>query len=77
MQFNISKCKVLHLGARNAKQVYTMDGEALQETLAEKDIAVYVSQKLKTSAEQRQGLPRHVFVKLNKQYVRPHLEFCR
>jgi len=93
MQFNIAKCKVLHLGARNNKHVYTMNGENLTETLSEKDIGVYVTHKLKpaeqckTAARTAQAVlgqltrafhyrDRHVFVRLYKQYVRPHLEFC-
>jgi hypothetical protein len=93
MQFNVAKCKVLHLGGRNPKRVYTMDGTALQETLSEKDIGVYVTQKLKpaeqckTAARTAQAVlgqltrafhyrDRHVFMRLYKQYVRPHLEFC-
>ena len=31
------------LGEGNPKHVYTMDGEALKETLSEKDIGVYIS----------------------------------
>jgi hypothetical protein len=93
MQFNVSKCKTMHLGRRNSKNVYTMAGEALKETEVEKDIGVYVNQKLKpaeqckSAARMAQAVlgqitrafhyrDRHVFVRLYKQYVRPHLEFC-
>ena len=92
MQFNVAKCKTMHLGRKNSKNVYMMAGEALKETLAEKDIGVTVTSKLKP-AEQCQIAARtaqavlgqitrafhyrdrHMFVRLYKQYVRPHLEF--
>ena len=50
-ELNVGKCKVLHLGGRNPKHVYTMDGKALQETLSEEDIGVYVTQKLKPAEQ--------------------------
>lgn len=93
MQFNVSKCKVMHLGPRNPKYQYTMAGEILQETNEEKDIGVYITQKLKPGAQCAAAArtaqavlgqisrafhyrDRHVFGRLYKQYVRPHLEFC-
>ena len=92
MQFNVSKCKVMHLGNSNPKTRYTMAGEYLQETEAEKDIGVKVTLKLKPAEQCRAAArtaqvvlgqitrafhyrDRHVFVRLYKQYVRPHLEF--
>ena len=29
MPFNVSKCKVIHLGKKNPKEVYTLDGQTL------------------------------------------------
>ena len=92
MQFNVAKCKVMHLGNRNGKHVYTMAGQALGVTSAEKDIGVIVTDKLKPADQCRSAArtaqavlgqitrafhyrDRHVFVRLYKQYVRPHLEF--
>ena len=49
MEFNIAKCKVLHLGTRNAKYVYTMDSVPLMETDIEKDIGVHMHKSLKPS----------------------------
>ena len=93
MQFNVAKCKVMHVGGRNPKFEYKMEGQVLQETTAEKDIGVIVNQKLKPSDQCRAAArtaqavlgqltrafhyrDRHVFMRLYKQYVRPHLEFC-
>ena len=43
MQFNVAKCKVMHLGSRNPKFEYKMAGQVLQETAEEKDIEVYMN----------------------------------
>jgi hypothetical protein len=92
MQFNIEKCKVMHMGCSNPRYHYHMDGKMLQETSEEKDIGVKITDDLKVTtqcaAAAKTALAvlgqitrafhyrdRHVFVKLYKQYVRPHLEF--
>jgi hypothetical protein len=93
MEFNVSKCKVMHLGTRNPKFEYQMAGQKLKDVTEEKDIGVFVTEKLKPASQCRAAArtaqavlgqitrafhyrDRHVFVKLYKQYVRPHLEFC-
>jgi hypothetical protein len=93
MEFNIPKCKVMHLGAKNPKNEYSMNGSKLLSTTEEKDIGVTVTDKLKPSAQCAKAAKtaqtvlgqisrafhyrdRHVFVRLYKQYVRPHLEFA-
>ena len=40
MSFNISKCKVLHVGRNNLNHIYTMNGTPLEVTTVEWDIAV-------------------------------------
>ena len=40
MSFNVKKCKVLHIGRRNPKHQYTMNGTILQESIVERDIGV-------------------------------------
>ncbi len=47
----IKKCKVMHLGYNNPGQVYTMRGQALEETDEERDIGVEMSRSLKPSAQ--------------------------
>jgi hypothetical protein len=32
MEFNVKKCKVMHVGHNNKKHVYTMGGQQLEET---------------------------------------------
>ena len=40
MEFNVDKCKVMHLGRLNPKHTYTMGGRNLAATSAEKDLGV-------------------------------------
>ena len=49
LHFNTDKCKIMHLGKNNVKETYTMDGQVLETTSAEKDIGVMVQDYLKPS----------------------------
>ena len=56
MQFNASKCKILHVGGKNNRFSYTMGGFApagrvLEQTIEEKDIGVMIHESLKPSAQ--------------------------
>jgi hypothetical protein len=51
MEFNVKKCKVMHLGNRNPGYKYTMAGTELGTTKEERDIGVMVSNNLKPSAQ--------------------------
>ena len=51
MQFNESKCKVLHIGSRNPHFNYCMNGIWLENSLVEKDLGIYVDNKLKFSKQ--------------------------
>ena len=51
MQFNVSKCKVMHVGKHNPKAIYTMNGVPLTETTAERDIGVKVHSSLRPSVQ--------------------------
>ena len=92
MSFNVSKCKVMHVGRNNQEYEYTMRGQKLEKTDEERDIGVMVTKNLKPSAQCEKAagraMPvlnqlkrnfhyrdRHTFLRLYKQYVRPHLEF--
>jgi hypothetical protein len=92
MQFNVAKCKVMHMGHKNPKHVYQMNGQELEVTAEERDIGVKVADNLKPSAQCAKAArttqsvlgqltravhyrDRHIFIRLYKQYVRPHLEF--
>jgi hypothetical protein len=51
MEFNIGKCKTMHIGHNNPQHTYTMKGQALQKTTEETDIGVKVTNMLKPSAQ--------------------------
>jgi ribonucleases P/MRP protein subunit RPP40 len=51
MQFNISKCKVLHIGRNNPKHIYTMNNIPLTVVEEEKDIGVLIHHSLKPSRQ--------------------------
>ena len=46
MEFNVDKCKIMHLGRLNPGHTYTMDGVELTVTTEEKDLGVLVDNKL-------------------------------
>jgi hypothetical protein len=47
MQFNIDKCKIMHVGGTNPKYDYTMDGKMLKVVTEETDVGVIVQDNLK------------------------------
>ena len=49
MEFNVDKCKVMHLGRDNIKYKYIMDGKELTTTDLEKDLGINLTKNLKTS----------------------------
>ena len=51
MLFNSEKCHILHLGPRNAKYEYTMEGRVLEGVESEKDVGVIVHKSLKPSMQ--------------------------
>ena len=76
MEFNVDKCKIMHLGRLNPGHSYTMDGVELTVTTEEKDLGVLVDDKLDfgkhireivKKANQRIGLIRRGFDCLDKE----------
>jgi len=47
MQFNVDKCKVMHIGKHNPESMANTELETVQE---EKDLGVLISEDLKPSA---------------------------
>ena len=46
MEFNVDKCKIMHLGRLNPGNTYTMDGANLSVTKEERDLGVLVDDRL-------------------------------
>jgi hypothetical protein len=51
MRFNVSKCKVMHIGRTNKKFEYRMSDTALGVTREEKDLGVTITDNLKPTAQ--------------------------
>lgn len=51
MEFNVDKCKVMHIGKNNSKHNYTMNGQTLQKTSEEKDVGILISDTMKPSQQ--------------------------
>ena len=51
MKFNIGKCKIMHIGRNNIRNVYTMAGQPLQVVDNERDIGVIINDNLKPSLQ--------------------------
>ena len=51
MQFNENKCSVLHIGSNNPKFNYSMNGVWLESSDVEKDLGVFVDNRLKFSKQ--------------------------
>jgi hypothetical protein len=51
MEFNVKKCKVMHLGFNNPGHIYSMNNQQLATTEDKRDIGVCVSKNLKPSAQ--------------------------
>ena len=49
MQFNTSKCKVMHVGHRNERAIYNMGNHRLEEVEEEKDLGVLIHRTLSVS----------------------------
>ena len=77
LEFNESKCKVMHISLRktNPEYVYYMNDKVLDKTELEKDLGVFVASNWKTSAHVAKvaaransmlGRIRHTFTYINK-----------
>jgi hypothetical protein len=93
MQFNVDKCKIIHVGRNNPGYDYYMGGVKLKVVEEETDVGVIIQKNLKPTKHCQKGAntatgvlrtiqrnfqyrDKKIYVKLYKQYVRPHLEFA-
>ena len=51
MEFNVKKCKVMHIGNTNPRATYSMTGADLDKTTAERDIGVKVQSNLRPTQQ--------------------------
>ena len=51
MEFNVKKCKLMHVGSDKVNFKYTMKGNTLQETSLEKDLGVVILDDSKTLSQ--------------------------
>jgi len=49
MPFNVSKCKVMHVGRKNSREKYKLKGQQILETKEEKDLGVVFNESFKPS----------------------------
>ena len=47
LPLNIKKCKILHLGSKNQKEKYVLEGNVIQETEQEKDLGLTIDKDMK------------------------------
>ena len=50
MNFNLDKCKVMHVGNKNNKNRYVIDGHILEDVEEEKDLGVIMNNKFKVGS---------------------------
>jgi hypothetical protein len=51
MEFNVSKCKIMHIGKKKPKYAYEMEGQQLEQVDSERDIRIQITSNLKPSAQ--------------------------
>jgi len=49
--FNVDKCKVMHIGNKNGKAKYEMNGKLLEEVIEEQDLGVIMQNDMKCNSQ--------------------------
>jgi len=86
MEFNVQKCKVMHVGKQKDSCSYYMGGMKLTEEEVEKDLGVWISSDMKCSQQCTQAfnkasrvmgmIKRTTRFKELRIMIRPHVEYC-
>ena len=51
MQFNVTKCKRLHIGHKNLRHKYTMSDQELKNSTRERDLGIQIQEDLDWEAQ--------------------------
>lgn len=80
MDFNIKKCKVMHIGNKNLQEEYYINGQKLERVVSERDLGVIINENLKSSdqcckavktANRVFGMIKRTFVSRDRQIIVP------
>jgi len=70
MKFNVNKCKIMHIGPKNNRYKYYMEGKELAVTEEEKDVGVLVHNSMKPARQCKRaaGMASGVLRQLTKNF---------
>ena len=75
LPFNVSKCRVMHIGSHNPEQLYTLNGAPVEAVAEERDLGVVIDRQLKfhtqtaaavSKASQMLAVVRRSFANIDK-----------
>jgi len=80
MQFNVSKCKVMHVGKKSPRHTYYMSSTGLRSVEMEKDLGVMITTDLKCSQQCEYAYSKAsrvmVIIKKTISYKEPRIVLC-
>jgi len=74
MEFNVNKCKGMHVGNSDDSSTYYMEWSELTDVSFEKDLGVWIS--VKRIKRTIRFTDTRLMLSLYKTLVRPHAEYC-
>jgi len=51
MKFNVTKCKVMHIGKQYSEHQYSMNGHTLETVTQEKDLGILLTKYMKVAQQ--------------------------
>ena len=85
LPFNISKCKVMHVGSHNPEHTYTLSGTPIEAAAEEKDLGIVIDRQLKfhrqtaaavSKASQMLAVVRRSFAKIDETSYSTSCPYC-